>query len=328
MRALRDPRLALLAAAAALLVVAALRPTLSVERPAWDVLAVVDITGSMNVRDMPGHGGAAPASRLEAVKAALVGLAGRLPCASRLGLAVFTERRPFLMIAPTPLCDGFDPLVAAIERLDWRMGWEGDSRVAVGLDRSLLLAADLGAGLVFLTDGQEAPPLRAGETPAFEAPRDRVRGILVGVGGDTLSPIPKFDEEGREIGFYGPDEVMQETRTGAPPADASSREGWHPRNAPWGAEAAAGTEHLSSVRMAHLERLAAATGLSVGRLGDAAALAAAIEAVVPPRPVTVAVGVAAVPAALALACILLAFLGPPLAGRLARTRASRVPASS
>jgi len=324
----RDPRLALLAAALLLLAFAAARPRLDVERPAWDVLVVVDITGSMNVRDMPAGVGGAPASRLAATKAALAGLAARLPCASRLGLAVFTERRPFLMISPTGLCQGFDPIVASIEHLDWRMGWEGDSRIAAGLDRAMALAADLGAGLVFLTDGQEAPPLRAGVPPPLETPYGTVHGVVVGVGGDTLSPIPKFDEEGREVGFYGPDDVMQETRTGAPPADASSRPGWHPRNAPWGGEATAGNEHLSSLRMAYLEQLGAATGLSVTRLTDEASLAAAIEAAVPPRSVPTPVDIAPLPAGLALACVVLAFLGPPIAGRLAgwrRAASVRVP---
>lgn len=323
----RDPRLYLLVAAMLLLALAALRPRLTIERPAWDVVVVVDITGSMNVRDMGPGGALAATSRLEAAKAAVVALAGELPCASRLGLAVFTERRPFLMIAPTPLCDGFAPVVAAVEALDWRMGWEGDSRIAAGLDRALALAADLGAGLVFLTDGHEAPPRRADAVLAFESPREAVAGLLVGVGGDAPSPIPKFDEEGREIGFYTVDEVAQETRVGAPPADAASRPGWHPRNAPWGSEAAVGNEHLSSVRTAYLEELAAATGLAAVRLADAGSLAAAVEATVPSRQVPTAVDVAALPAGLALACLVLAFLGPPVASRLAgsrRTRSARI----
>lgn len=309
-----DIRLVLLVVAAALFAVAAARPAAVVEQPSWDVLAVVDITGSMNTRDV--IAGGAAESRLEAARSALLGLVAALPPTSRFGLAVFTERRPFLLIEPTPLAAAYDPVVAAIEGLDWRMGWEGDSRIVSGFDRSLALAGDLGAGLLFLSDGHEAPPLRGGDAPALETPAGTVPGLVVGVGGDGLSPIPKFDDAGREIGFYAADEVIQETRTGPPPEDASSREGWHPRNAPWGGAAATGDEHLSSLRMAHLQALAAAADIPAVRLTDVAALVASLETAIPPRAAPRALDLSALPAGLGILCLLLAFAGPPVAKRL------------
>ena len=85
-----------------------------------------------------------------------------LPCGSRVALALFTERRPFLLFTPVEVCADFAPLDGALAAIDWRMAWEGDSRVAAGLYRAVEMAAGLGTDLLFVTDGQETPPLPGG----------------------------------------------------------------------------------------------------------------------------------------------------------------------
>ena len=84
----------------------------------------------------------------------------------------------------------------------------------------------------------------------------------MGVGGRQLSPIPKYDDNGREIGFYGVEDVPHDNRFGLPPAGAEMREGYNARNAPFGAAVAVGVEHLSSVRETYLQSLAEKTGLT------------------------------------------------------------------
>lgn len=287
-----------LAATCVLALAATIAPRLSKTTDAYRLLAVVDITGSMNVRDYSFEG--RPSSRLDTVKRALGALAARLPCGSRMGLGMFTERRTFLLFEPVEVCADFAPLDGAIGALDWRMAWEGDSYIASGLYSAIDLAGPLDADLLFFTDGQEAPPLPASGAPAFSGAPGKVRGLIVGVGGETPAPIPKFDRDGREIGFYAMTDVPQENRHGLPPTGSEQREGWHPRNAPWGAEDATGQEHLSAVRTDHLKDLAAATGLTYAPLADAARLSAAIKASARPRPVEGTLDTAPLPATLAL----------------------------
>lgn len=293
-----DIRTLTLAAVLVLALAAALAPRLATRGSAYHLLAVVDVTGSMNVRDYSRDG--RPASRLDTVKRTLRDLVSRLPCGSRLGLAIFTERRSFLLFEPVEVCADFAPLDGAIADLDWRMAWEGDSYVASGLYSGIGLAASLDADLLFFTDGQEAPPLPASGTPRFDGEAGAVRGLVVGTGGTTPAPIPKFDRDGREIGFYAMTDVPQENHHGLPPAGSETREGWHPRNAPWGGSDPTGEEHLSAVRTGHLEALAAATGLTYAPLGDTAALADGIEAAARPHPAPGLFDTAPLPAGLAL----------------------------
>lgn len=294
----RHARLITLATALVLTLAAAVAPPLAGTSDAYRLLAVVDVTGSMNTRDMMSE--SHEQSRLDAAKAALRQLAARLPCGSRMGLGIFTERRSFLLFEPIDTCADFAPLDGAIAALDWRMAWEGDSYVARGLTSAIDLAGALDADLLFLSDGQEAPPLPHGGLPAFGGEKGKVGGLVVGVGGATPAPIPRFDSFGHEMGFYGPADVPQENRHGPPPEDAVAREGWHPRNAPWGAEAAVGEEHLSAMRADHLRALATATGLTFAPLPAPAALREAVTTAARPRRVPGPRATAPVPAALAL----------------------------
>ncbi|MBS7538860.1 vWA domain-containing protein [Ancylobacter lacus] len=310
-----DRRFGLLLAALAATCAALLAPRIERPRSARDLLLVVDITGSMNVRDYTVDG--RPTSRLEVAKRALRDLLAALPCSSRVGLAVFTERRSFLLFEPAEVCGNFAPLDAELAALDWRMAWEGDSYIARGAQSGWELAQAVRADLVFLTDGHEAPPAPAAGLPPFERSGPPVHGLLVGVGGPEPAPIPKFDEDGRETGFYAEADVPQENRSGPPPADAESRPGYNPRNAPWGAEAASGTEHLSALREEHLRALAAQLGLGYARLESPDNLAGAVLAATEPRPVRALVETYPLPAALALLALVLAHL-MPLGRRAAR----------
>lgn len=270
-------RIGLPAASAGLALVAALGPSVQGRRDLRELLVVVDITRSMNVRDMGGQ------SRLDAAKPALTRWIARQPCGTRIGLGFFTERRSLTLLEPVEICADFAALTGALQALDWRMAWEGDSMIAKGLNHALDRAAGLRAGLVFVTDGQEAPPLpySGAETWGGDSPG----GVILGVGGDTPAPIPKFDDLGREAGFYEAGDVQHApARIGPPPADAESRPGYNPRNNPYGEADLAGNEHLSALRAAYLAELAAPRGLGFLRLAEGpAALDAAIAAHVPAR---------------------------------------------
>ncbi len=310
---LKDVRFWILLSAAALTALAMVLPRVMLTRNVYDLVAIVDITGSMNTRDMTVAG--KPVSRLDATKAALTKLLSDLPCQSHLGLGIFTERRSFLLFNPVEVCENFAPLETSIEELDWRMAWEGDSMVAKGFFHAIDIAESLQADLIFATDGQEAPPLPGGGTmlPEFEGTPGKVKGVLLGAGGRDKVPLPKFDDEGHEIGTYTADEVPQENRTGPPPPDAQMRPGYHPKWAPFGTDPPTGDEHLTSVRTGPLDTLAVKVGFGRADLIDSPNILEVLSEHAHTRPVEVAVDIRSIPAALALALLVGLYVAPLLA---------------
>ena len=317
MNRLRDWRLACLLLAALLLAVAMTDPRHELEQPVYSFMAVVDITRSMNTRDY--RLGGLDISRLETVRRTLNELSRTLPCGSRLGLSLFTERRAAVLLMPVEVCDNYAPLAQTIDHIDWRMAWAADSNILQGLYNTLELMRDLSArqmlntDLLFLTDGHEAPPPNPNYMPDlkdFQNQSDwQPAGLVVGVGGDELSRIPKYDQEGEMIGYYAADDVQQVSRFGLP-EDQKSIEGYHPRNAPWGNRDTSGKEHLSSLKEGYLLELAARSGLGYMPLETPAQLAANLQEEVTARRVERPVRVHFIPAILALAALLALYLAP------------------
>jgi mxaL protein len=316
---IRDLRVWALVAALTCVAAALLAPRVTLDRDVYDVVAFVDITGSMNVRDMKADG--KPQTRLDAARSAVSKLLESLPCQSRLGLGIFTERRTFLFFNPVEVCRNFAAIDDAIESLDWRMGWEGDSYVAKGVYDGIGVAHDLGANILFMTDGHEAPPLPPGVgLPPFEGKPGEVKGLLVGVGGHDKVPIPKFDNEGRVMGVYGPHDVPQENHSGPPPPDAEKRPGYHPKWAPFGTSEVAGDEHLTSVRTEHLVAIGRVTGLSYTGLLETPRVYNAFATAAKPRRVQASVDLSPIPAAIALALIASIYAVPLISSAAATFR--------
>lgn len=272
-----DYRLLALLLIAALLVLALLQPTLERERPSYAYMAVVDITGSMNVTDYRAEG--LPITRLEIVRRSLRQALRDMPCGSRLGLALFTERQTAVLFMPIEVCGNFAALDQAIERIDWRAAWLGDSNIIQGFRHLLGIFRGYGERegldfhLLFMTDGHEAPPVNPRYLPDLRRFRDQggvtPSGLVIGVGGDTPAPIPKFDESGQQIGFWEAGDVPHRSTFGLP-EDPGGVEGYHPRNAPWGHGGETGTEHLSSLHEEYLQRIASDAGFAYHRLRSAA----------------------------------------------------------
>jgi mxaL protein len=301
----RDPRFICLALALLSGVIALFHPTLELSRAVFDHIVIVDITRSMNVADYRVEG--RPTSRLETVKSALRSALRDLPCGSRLGLGLFTERRSFLLFEPIEVCSGFEAIDTAIERIDWRMAWGADSRIADGLYDALNQFQNHDANLIFVTDGQEAPPINPRYKREFGAFKGKVKGLIVGAGGLTPVPIPKFDERGEAIGFYSEDDVPHRSSFGLPPKPPSEIEGYHERNAPFGSERVIGTEHLSSLKEDYLRQLTDETGLFYRRLEKPEELSAAMTRPELAHFETVAADIRWLPAGFALAALFMLY---------------------
>ncbi|MDO5757114.1 MAG: VWA domain-containing protein [Rhodobacterales bacterium] len=245
------------------------------QRPVNDALVVIDITRSMNVRDMDG------VARLDYTKQAMLDWITARPCGSRIGLGLFTERRSVTLFEPIEVCANFSAIKGSLMGLDWRMAWDGDSMISKGLDYALARAEDLGVSLIFITDGQEAPPLpfASAQKPGQSSPG----GLILGVGGDTSAPIPKYDDLGRETGFYGAEDVQH-----VPTRKSHSPSGGLDSSADADGEESA-SEHLSSLRASYLQRLAEDRGLGFLRLAAGrAAIDRALAQNAPTRMVTAA----------------------------------------
>lgn len=315
MQRLRDWRLGLLLLDGILLVMAMTEPSWRLSRPIYDYLAAVDITRSMNVRDY--RIGGQDVSRLEMIRRSLKQAARALPCGSRLGLALFTERRSAVLLMPVEVCGNYAPLAAAIEHIDWRMAWASDSNIIQGLDNLLELLKDLAdkdllhARLLFMTDGHEAPPPNPNYLPKLDHYQTgsswRPNGLIVGVGGDELVRIPKFNEEGEMVGHYSEQDVTQISSFGLP-KDPESIEGYHPRNAPWGNREVSGNEHLSSLKQDYLLELADTSGLGYLRLESAEQLARDLQQSAMAGSAEIPVRIHFIPAAVALFGLLAIYL--------------------
>jgi mxaL protein len=253
----------------------ALYPNQQQKGPVYKLMFVVDITRSMNAEDYQLNG--KQVSRLEFVKHSLRELVGHLPCQSQLGLGVFTERRTSILFEPVEVCSGYAELDKTIAALDWRMAWAADSRIASGLLNMLQMEANKDITVVFVSDGQEAPPVNPRYRVDFSALKGKLKGLIVGVGGLQPVPIPKFDNKGLRIGVYGPDDVPHRSNFGESDLNPEKIEGYDARNAPFGKHAAVGNEHQSALQESYLQQLAAETGLNYHRLQSSELLSSNIQ---------------------------------------------------
>lgn len=278
----------LLGAAALALAGCFLNPGWTMQRSRFEHVIVLDVTQSMNVTDQQLDG--KPVSRLAYAKYALRQSLLQLPCGSKLGWAIFTEYRSFLLLAPVEVCANQSELRSTLAQIDARMAWSGNSEIAKGVHSAIGIARQLpGApSLVFVTDGHEAPPLNPRYRPAFDDKPGEVPGLVVGVGERLPSPIPKTDPQGRPLGFWGADEVMQADvhslgRGGSVAGEAmlDDRAGTLPPSL----GATPGSEHLSGLREEYLRLLAREQGLAFIHLQSPQGLTAALTSPALARPV-------------------------------------------
>ncbi len=242
-----------------LLALSLAEPKLSVKRPVFRYLFVIDITQSMNARDY--HLDGLPADRLGFVKASLRQALHQLPCGSEVGLGLFTTRNSQRLFQPLEICEHFPVIADVLEHVDWRMAWAADSHIARGLYTGL---REAGAGgrdtrLVFFTDGQQFPP--EADVPSFDGKPGEVGGLIVGIGGSQPVPIPRLDKENHSLGFF----EYADLRDYLPPSAMPQ----HPNGPAY---------YLSRLDERALRGLAMATGLSYHRLETPEGLAHALLA--------------------------------------------------
>jgi mxaL protein len=201
--ALRQRRdTALLAAALALLLLAMLHPTIPLKRDIYTYLLVVDITQSMNAEDMSLEG--KKASRIAYTRRMLHDMISSMPCGTRVSVAFFAGVVVSTLFHPVEVCTSFDAIQNTVEHIEWRQAWHGNSRLGFGMlsASAALKALPEPAQVVFFTDGEEAPLLHAFNRADLSNWQGGKGWLLVGIGSDKRTPIPKMDENNKVIGFW------------------------------------------------------------------------------------------------------------------------------
>jgi mxaL protein len=194
--------IALLAAALVLLIVALFRPAVPVKRDIYSYMLVADISQSMNVKDMSIEG--KTVSRMEYEQYLMHRIIGEMPCGTQVSIGVFAGVSVSALYTPIEVCENFAAIDDSISHFDWRMGWSGNSR----LRESMVTMAKLirsfpePAQVVYMTDGEETPRLHIFNTrdlTGFQGGKD---WLLVGIGSQKGTAIPKLDEHNQLIGYW------------------------------------------------------------------------------------------------------------------------------
>jgi mxaL protein len=287
-RTLLAPGSRSITAAFLLLLCALCAPQLNFPQKTYNYIVVFDITQSMDVEDYDLDGVAV--SRLRFAREAVRRALRELPCGSRVGWGAFAEYRTILLLAPVEVCANYNDLLASLDRIDGRMRWANASEIRKGIYWAMRAAKEVGGqpDVLFLTDGQEAPPEVGPGLPMFDdLKRGEPRGWLVGVGGYTPRRIPRTDDDGRKIGYWRADEVMQlddvvgasggaETPNGSAAA-SSGNTSTTPAAGTTGARRPASHEQLSEVREPHLRALAEEVGFEYTHLTRLQSIDAAMQ---------------------------------------------------
>ncbi|GAA0765738.1 MxaL protein [Ideonella azotifigens] len=228
-----------------LLMLAVGTPHLLLSRDTYRYMVTFDVTQSMDVEDLQLNG--LPVSRLALARAAAHEALLALPCGSEIGWSLFADYRVLVLLLPVEVCGHYEELLASLDQIDGRMRWANASNIGKGVTWALRTAKQMEphTHVIFLTDGQEAPPLREPGLPVMaDITPGEIGGWLIGVGGEVAVRIPKTDSNGNPAGFWTADEVVQRPGVGQ------------------------GIEHLSRREDDYLQSLAVGMGLGYAPLTD------------------------------------------------------------
>lgn len=192
----------LLSIALLLLVIALFKPTIPIKRSIYSYMLVADISQSMNVVDMQLNG--KPVSRMKYQQYLLHRIIGEMPCGTQVSIGLFAGVSVAALYTPIEVCQNFAAIEDTIDHLDWRNGWSGNSRVRESMVTlaKLIRSFPEPAQVVYFSDGEETPKLHIFNTrdlTGFQGGKD---WLLVGIGSDKGTAIPKLDEKNQLIGYW------------------------------------------------------------------------------------------------------------------------------
>jgi len=249
-------RLGVLALALLVLLPVFAAPKLRMEGGTYAWLFVIDITESMNVRDVDAR--KPNESRLDRAKTSVVAALANLPCGSTAAVALFAGTDTVTLFEPLEVCAHFPAIEETVRNIDWRMAWDGDSRIEAGLVNAIGEAEKRHLDLVFITDGDEAPHVEVPRLGDLLALRGPVHGWLLGVGSVEPHPVPRLDADNRIVGYWT---AIDAARQGFHPNLVESIEHASTEDLEKTGALDEVVEHRSALRAAYLKQLGTAAGL-------------------------------------------------------------------
>ena len=200
-----DKNISFLCLSIVFLISGLINPKVNIERDIHNYIFVVDISQSMLTKDMSIEG--QKVSRLDYSKKLLQGIMDQLPCKTNVSIGMFAGVSVAATYTPINICDNYSAINSTIQHLDWRSVWSGNSRIREGLSNlaRLIRSFPQSARVVFLTDGEEAPRLHTFNTRDLSQFQGETDWLMVGIGSEEGSAIPKYDSENQLIGFWSID---------------------------------------------------------------------------------------------------------------------------
>ena len=193
---------ALLSGAMICLVLAMFQPSIPLKHNIYTYLLVADISQSMNAIDMQVNG--KPASRIAYTQKLLAETVSSLPCGTKVSIGLFAGNSVAALYTPIEVCENFAAIQDTIDHLDWRNAWSGNSRVRESLYSIARAVRGFPepAQVILVTDGEEAPKLHAFNTKDLTNFQGADGWLLVGVGSEKGTAIPKLTDKNQVIGYW------------------------------------------------------------------------------------------------------------------------------
>lgn len=190
------------------LIPVAFSPTMQFESVVQDTLFVIDISESMNVRDVEFP--KPQTDRLALAKLAVRESMASLACGSKVSLGLFAGDETIVLFEPLEVCGHFPAIEQVVMRLDSRMRWIGDSWIIRGMSTAIKEAEKRKLNVVMITDADEMPYKSAPRLNDLLAFKHKVKGLLLGVGGEAPQPVPRLDGRHQIINYWTPEEAVLE----------------------------------------------------------------------------------------------------------------------
>jgi mxaL protein len=184
------------------LFLALLNPHIKLQQKLNSYLLVADVTQSMNAEDLKidGHS----VSRLDFTKNLMRKIIDSSPCGTYFSLGIFSSDNIALLLNPVEVCRSYDVLSDAIDHIDWRMAWKGNSRLSYAIHsaENMFKFLPIPSKMIFFTDGEEAPKLNATIKSDLSNVTFGKSVVFVGIGGKKKVPIPRFNATNEMIGYW------------------------------------------------------------------------------------------------------------------------------
>jgi mxaL protein len=237
-----------------------------------DTLFVIDISESMNVRDVDYP--KPQTDRLTLAKLAVRESMAALPCGSKVSVGLFAGDEVTVLFEPLEVCRHFPAIEQVVSRLDRRMRWIGDSWVTNVMTAAIIEADKRKLNVVFISDGDEMPARSAPIVTDLAKLRGKVRGVILGIGGDAFQPIPRLNQKDEIIGYWTREDAVLEGNH--PNLLAQVRALAPGEQAPEGTLDEV-TEHISSFNKVFMQALSQASGFALVRINTPADAVKAIQ---------------------------------------------------